>query len=394
MTDVANMPILDGHEPFEDPEPARKVVTYDGWGRYKLPDPNTGRERGFTRVTTIASTLEDQYHLNLWGKRKTLEGLVLERGLLAQAAHVFREFGQDPQEREAKKRLDAIAKSACDIAGSSSGAETGTALHAITEDHNQGRFHEAGQEADRRGLSANMRAYVNTLAREEITVLPEFMERLVFVPQLDAVGRLDNLTREKWAALLRVFDLKSQKTMDFGAMKIAIQLAMYANAEAMFNEETWQWEEMPAVDKEIATVCWLPVMEGEEEKVCQLYDVDLAHGWRWAKAAYQTRQWRKVNPLSVRAPRPTLKAVVSSGPVTLAPVVGIETAKSAVQEESRAVAETGTTGLKSGLDWEARFRQARTHDELRAAGRECKEAGELTENLKELGKKLGAKLPA
>ena len=31
----------------------------DRWGRYKISDPASGKERGYTRVTTIAKVLDD-----------------------------------------------------------------------------------------------------------------------------------------------------------------------------------------------------------------------------------------------------------------------------------------------------------------------------------------------
>jgi hypothetical protein len=352
---------------FEDPEPAKRVVQFDGWGRYRLPDPDTGKDVSWTRVTTIVGTLEDRYHLERWEKRKVLEGVVYDRGLVSQAAQIFQEHGPDPRLQDAKKALDNLAKQAIDTAGAHKGADTGTALHAITEDLNQGREDVAWGRAVELGLEANMTAYRDTLRREEITVLPEFMERIVCIPSLKAVGRLDNLVREAGADLMRVFDLKSQATLDFGAMKIAAQLAMYVNASAMFNEDTWEWEEMPAVDRSVGTVCWLPVLEGEDAKVCQLYDVDLEWGWRIAKASFQARKWRSVKPLTLRTPRRPVAVPSPAAQMDLSPT-------------------------KMGLDWEAMFRQAKDIEELRRTGEECRDAGALTVKLKELGRKLRTEL--
>lgn len=377
---------------FEDPEPTGRQIEFDGWGRYKLPHPDTGDMTAWTRVTTLAGALEDQYHLSMWGRRKVLEGLVMDRGLLSLAAEAFATYGWDPQTQEAKKALNAITSQAVDTAGAHKGADTGTALHSITEELNQGRDDEAFSRAVDMGLRPNVVAYRDTLRQHQIRVVPEFMERVICVPELKVVGRLDNLVQEMGRELLRVFDLKSQKTMDFGAMKIAIQLAIYANGYAMFDEENWTWREMPKVDKEVATVCWLPVLESQEDKVCQLYDVDLAWGWRWAKASFQTRKARNFKPLTLRRPPSTPvrrteetvhsvaaghnvldkervlgPAVVSSGPVVLTPV---------------------PDAPESGLDWSARFRQAGTTQELAKIGKECKAAGALTPELKELGRVL------
>jgi hypothetical protein len=408
---------------FEDPEPTRRQIEFDGWGRYKLPDPETGEMVSWTRVTTLAGAMEDQYHLGRWYKRKVLEGITMDRGLVSLAAQEFETHGPDPQSQEAKKALDKIADHAVSLAGASKGADSGTLLHSITEYRNQGKEAEAQMAAVAAGVQENLDIYTRTLARYQVTVVPDFMERVICVPALKVVGRLDNLVREMGNDLLRVFDLKTQKTLDFGAMKIAIQLAIYANGYAMFNEETWGWEEMPAVDKSVATVCWLPVLEGEDDKVCQLYDVDLEWGWRWAKAAFQTRKARNFKPLTLRpvparriilppAEAPKLKPielpdqvhlpvteetvasiaaalpgprVVESGPVTLVPA-------QALKEDPRALYQDIAAARVTGVDWSARFRHAVTTEELAEIGRECKAAGSLTPTLVALGKERRAEL--
>ncbi len=399
---------------FEDPEPTRRTIQHDSWGRYRLPDLDTGKERSWTRVTTIAGTLEDRYHLEEWSKRKVLEGVVLERGIVSQAAALFQEFGPDPQESDAKKRLNRLAKQAVDTAGSHKGADTGTALHAITEDYNQGRESAARARAIELGLEGNLLAYHRTLRREGVVVLPEFMERVVCVPALNAVGRLDNLVREGGSDLLRVFDLKSQKTLDFGAMKIAIQLAIYVNAEAMFDEDAWAWVDMPPVDREVGTVCWLPVLEGEDEddKVCQLYDVDLTWGWRWAKASFQTRKARNAKPLTLRKPRKVAASATDRAAVDTAALSALTQAagppvihespllekiaqlKAEVQEEAAANRDNAPSIPAQGVDWETRFKETKTTDELRRIGEECKASGAMTEALKAVGKAQRAKLTA
>lgn len=373
---------LDG---FEDPDNTRKIE-FDGWGRYKLPHPDRpdGPEVPWTRVTTIAGTLEDRYHLERWGKRKVLEGIVIDRGLVSQAAEVFAEYGADPDVKEAKDRLDKLAGMAIDLAGAHKGADSGTELHSLTEGMNQGTllFEDEAPEH----LKANLRAYADTLVQHGISVVPEYMERIICCPELNAVGRLDNLVHEAGTELLRVFDLKTQKTMDFGAMKIAIQLAIYANGYAMFNEETWTWEEMPPVDKALATVCHLPVLAEHEDKACHLYDVDLEWGWRWAKASAQTRKARNSKPVTPRKAAARRPAVVTSGKVTAHPEPG---AGSALVEAIKAELANGQA---PGLDWAAMFRQAKTLDELTRAGEECVKAGAMTDELKALGKTRRAEL--
>ena len=47
---------------------------HDRWGRYLLPDPETGAERAWTRATTVARTLADEYGLTKWKLRHGGQG--------------------------------------------------------------------------------------------------------------------------------------------------------------------------------------------------------------------------------------------------------------------------------------------------------------------------------
>jgi hypothetical protein len=87
-------------------------------------------------------------------------------------------------------------------------------------------------------------------------------------------------------------------------------------------------------------------------------------------------------------------AVVESGPVKLVPT---QPTKDLTVDEVRGVygqIEDARTAGESGVDWEARFRQARSTEEITEIGKECKAAGSLTEDLKELGKELRSKIKA
>jgi len=65
------------------PFPERINVAVDGWNRYKLPSPSTGRLTAYTRATTVASTTPDFYNLNRWKIRTKVAAAV---GVLDAAA--------------------------------------------------------------------------------------------------------------------------------------------------------------------------------------------------------------------------------------------------------------------------------------------------------------------
>ncbi|MGW5402650.1 hypothetical protein [Streptomyces sp. NPDC003952] len=80
------------------------------------------------RVTTFVGCLEDTYHLNLWSQRMVVLGMAARADLRLGAAAI-----SDPDDRNAKKTLNDIAKQAKDAAAGSAKATIGTALHSYTE---------------------------------------------------------------------------------------------------------------------------------------------------------------------------------------------------------------------------------------------------------------------
>src|SRR5690606_11998477 len=58
---------------------------FDQYGRYVLPDPETGEERAWTRATTIANTLADRFGLEQWAKRNVVLGIAAREDLYALA---------------------------------------------------------------------------------------------------------------------------------------------------------------------------------------------------------------------------------------------------------------------------------------------------------------------
>src|SRR5690606_4192456 len=57
------------------PADRQEAVARDRWGRYLLPDPQTGEIRPFTRTTTLAGTITDTYGIHRWEPRGVARGL-------------------------------------------------------------------------------------------------------------------------------------------------------------------------------------------------------------------------------------------------------------------------------------------------------------------------------
>jgi len=276
-------------DPFTAPAGAPGAVKRDRFKRYLLPDPVTGKEKAWTRATTVARTLADEYHLTLWKMRQVAKGMALRPDLVAGAA------AADPESD--KSTLNEIAEKAMERAGSSSGATMGTALHNFT--HRLDRGEAFGSLGAPPPLDADLREYQATLKRHRLKVDRRYVERIVVLPDLGIAGQFDRLygqpPGETKAKPRAVGDLKTAKPDDNGALsslsmfEIAIQLAIYANAPLIWDPATQSYEPMPAdVCKDRGLVLHLPVGKAHG----QLYGVNLIDGWVWAQLAVQVRAAR------------------------------------------------------------------------------------------------------
>jgi hypothetical protein len=254
--------------PSMRPEPKR-----DDYGRYVLPDLN-GVQRSWTRATTVAHALDDEFHLTQWKRRMVLSGAALRPGLLANVPELTRALVQAGDDwrvaKDIKRELDGLCDEAAEAAGAGDGAKLGTLLHTITEYYDADRIDEIDiliPEA----LVEDVREYARVMDGAGLGRPAEFIERIVVNSRVDSAGTFDRLLRLPDGRLV-VGDLKTQKTVDFGFLSIAIQLAEYAQADAMLDDEAGTLVPLPAeLDRSVGIVMHLPVGQA----TCTLYELDL-----------------------------------------------------------------------------------------------------------------------
>lgn len=249
------------------PEPRR-----DRYGRYLLPDPATGRDRAWTRTTTLAKSASDSFALTNWQLRMAVKGLASRQDLylLAAATHV-----------DDRETLNKIATDAKEAAASSAGANAGTALHAFTERIDIGEQVEVPPPWD-----ADLAAYRAAVANAGVEVLPEYVERVIVNRTYGVAGTFDRIARV--GGRLVIADLKTGRDLSYGWQEIAVQLAIYATADAVFDTATGRYEPMPEVDQHRGLVIHLPVGQGR----CSLQWVDLDAGRGGADLCAAVRSWR------------------------------------------------------------------------------------------------------
>jgi hypothetical protein len=258
-------------------QPATVEPPRDRWGRYLIPDPDTGEVRAYTRATTFAKLTADTYHLNQWKVRKVVEGLAARPDLVLAASALT---------ADDKKALENIAEAAKEHAGGSTGATIGTALHSLTEKVDRGETPHVVPPYD-----ADVAAYVEAVAAAGLDILPEWIEKVVVLPGLDVAGTLDRVVADRSGRLL-IADLKTGRSLPFG--EIAIQLALYANASHTFDPATGELTPMPDVDRDTALVFHLPARSGR----CEVLEVNIAEGAAMFPTLAAVQRWRKRKDLA------------------------------------------------------------------------------------------------
>ena len=272
----------------------------DRWGRY-LITTRTGKQTSFPRVTTIAKCLDDEGALTAWKGRMTATGLVQRNDLLVAASAAL----------DDRNALDRIVQQAIEAAGASSKANIGTALHSLTQALDLGQ-----QPAILPGLQGDVDAYLKGIIKHGVIISPNLVEVLLVNEKFEYAGTADRIARFTTRKKKQVFDLKTG-SIDYAMNAIAVQMAMYANAEYIYNWRTQEHIPMPDIDKTRGVILHLPAGQGE----LSLYEVDLVAGWEAAQMAMEVRAWRKRKDLHIKVhAMETGEATVppTAGPVSIA----------------------------------------------------------------------------
>ena len=251
----------------------------DRWGRY-LITTTTGKQTSFTRVTTIAKCLDDEGALTAWKGRMTATGLVQRNDLLVAASTSL----------DDRSALDRIVQQAIEAAGASSKANIGTALHQLTQQLDLGR-----KPAILPGLQKDVDAYLLGIVNHGVIIDPRLVEVLLVNEKYEYAGTADRIARFNSRKKKQIFDLKTGN-IDYAINAIAVQMAMYANAEYVYNWQTQERLPMPDIDKSRGVIIHLPAGQGR----CDLYELDLVAGWEAAKMAMDVRAWRKRKDLHIK----------------------------------------------------------------------------------------------
>ena len=261
-------------------------IPRDRWGRPLIDPPGGGKPVPYTRVSTLAKALDDKTALTQWKCRQTALGLAVRPDLVTKAKAV----GDD------RAALNEVVEEALSAAASDRAANVGTALHAFTE-----RIDEGHDPADL--IPATDPLYLDLVAYREATrhLTMEAAELFVVCDQLQAAGSFDRLVNIPDVGLV-VGDVKTGQHEPNYPHGVAQQIAIYANS-TLYHPK--QGRIAPLADLGVRTDIGLLIHLPSEQGRCDLYLIDLEHGWALAQTAAAVRTAYKTKPLTpLPAPAP------------------------------------------------------------------------------------------
>ncbi len=306
----------------------------DRWGRYLVVPPAGGKPKGYTRATTVAKALDDTSNLMKWANRMTALGLAQRPDLLAlvQAA--------DPDDRT---ELDKVCERAKEAGGATARRDLGTALHTMVE-----KAHANPDWKVPDTYAADVAAVQAAIAAAGFEVVDGMSEVMVVLDRHTIAGTSDLTLRRASDGRLFIADLKTGASVKFGALAWAIQLSVYAHADALYRQgdaaDGSQDQRLPMPDVDRDTALILHVQPGSG--LCDVHQLDIAAGAEALEVAMGVRSWRSrkglLTPLEVAGGDGTGTAAPTD-PAPSTPVVAGTSAATSGQVDVAAPAPAPST---------------------------------------------------
>ena len=257
----------------------------DRWKRYLVVPPEGGAPVGYTRATTIAKTLDDTSNLTDWTARMVLIGVQRSEALYARTLVV---------DVDDKSALNAIARDAKEKGGGNERSAIGTAMHKLVERKALDPSYEVPST-----YRADVDAILGAITAAGFEVVGDYSEVMVVIDRLKISGTADLILRHVATGRYFIADLKTGASVAYGQLSFSVQLAIYANADAIYvqgkNPDGSQDERKapPDIDKVSGIILHCQPGSGH----CDVYRADLAVGVEALALAYNVHLIRKERKL-------------------------------------------------------------------------------------------------
>jgi len=275
------------------PDPDLAAILRKPYGERKAAEHRAvkGKYAYYSRASSAGKAIESTKALESYFKRMVAIGIATREDLrLSVAAHAV-----DPDGN--KSILNDIADQALDAAKASAKANTGTALHKVTEYDDDGIVVPGIGETATRDLEAyqacKARYGVEMHRAEQFVVCDELAVAGTFdramsvamVPDTRYVGdvKTGNTAKDRNGNIER--DELGRPVLAY-VTSIAVQLAVYAHSE-LYDPATGARSPL-GVHQGAAIVIHLPQGLGS----CELYWLNIAAGWEAAHVAKWAREWQ------------------------------------------------------------------------------------------------------
>lgn len=219
-------------------------IRRDDNGRPYVKHPETGREITYRRVTTFIDVLEDRFLIEQWKQRMVTIGMARRHDLVMEAASL----ANDPEGN--KQKLNKVADTAREHAGDTQASRIGTAVHALTEQIDNGQDPLIPPSA-----KPDIDAYRQLLITERLTVRE--IEVFVVLDDLKVAGTFDRIY--EYDGHRYVGDIKTGSL--YGGAKMERQLAAYATGKR-YDPATGERTDLD-VDQKRGLIVHIPAGKGE-----------------------------------------------------------------------------------------------------------------------------------
>lgn len=291
--------VLDQYAIPEVPDKIKR----DRWDR-PLVKQSDGSEIAYTRASTLGKAIEDDYHLNLWKQRCVAFGMSRRKDLVAAAASIKTNEGDD------RKALQEVCEKAHEAARGDEGANIGTALHLLSERRDKGEDLSYLPDIMLEAMDAYAECmkYVRVLATEVFVVCDELetagsFDRVVEL-LVDLEFNYDGATTVLPRGTILVLDLKTGKlaSAKYWGAGYGAQQTVYANGVPYGPEGRLKWSEVLGEDvepsKDWALILHVP---GDSPSDAGFVLVDLELGAEMAGLAKEIKDIRKRKGLMLDA---------------------------------------------------------------------------------------------
>lgn len=268
----------------------------------------------YTRASKLGETLEDHYAIHAREVRMVVHTMGHDPGLRARAQSVPT-HGPDrdnPDHQRDRRTLREIHETALVVCRANTGADRGTALHALTEQYDQGRYLD-GLDDD---LAIGLARYAELIAGFEVVA----SETAVICDELEAMGSFDRVVTPRWpmdgpnGTVFEpgdriVLDVKTNAEAKYFGPQYAVQQAVYAHGRPYSHEAgRMDWcdvvtsESLRSPRTDWSLILHIPIETPED---AGLWWVDLEAGMELARLAALARKVRRRAGMFLPAEPPT-----------------------------------------------------------------------------------------